>query len=171
MTQESPWGGAAPMTPSQTVSEPWARPSRHRTMLDLAQVLSRRATCPKLSVGCVLTDIKGRIVGTGYNGVPQGLPHCTDCDCGGAKAPPGSDTCIAVHAEQNAIMRCTDVDVVHAVYVTHAPCLRCTKMLLNTGAQNIYYSCEEISEPNAQTLWQNTRGRVWIHYPYDENWS
>ena len=78
------------------------RPSLDETMMAIAQVLSRRATCVKRQVGCVLTNDNGHILSTGYNGVPAGFPHCTDVPCPGASDNAGSDTCMGVHAANMA---------------------------------------------------------------------
>lgn len=107
-------------------------------MLAVAMVLALRATCKKLAVGCVVVDDYGRILGTGYNGVPHGMTHCIDIPCVGATMPAGSDTCEAVHAEQNALLG-IDHRKIHKVYTTHAPCLRCTKLLLNTACQELVF--------------------------------
>lgn len=130
------------------------RPKLSETMLEIAQVLAKRTTCGKMGVGCVLTDKHGRIVGTGYNGVPRHCVHCTDVPCEGLTSPSGSDLCEAVHAEQNALMRCRDVDTIYRCYTTHAPCMRCTKMLVNTGCTELIYLDDSIQEPAAKRLWQ-----------------
>lgn len=134
------------------------RPTIEDTMLDIAIVLSRRATCRKLAVGCVLTDKYNRIIGTGYNGNPRELPHCIDVDCGGGKSLPGSGLCQAVHAETNALLSCADTESIVAAYVTHAPCLRCIKMLLNTSCQRIIYLNSSTADPSALLLWEQARG-------------
>ena len=136
-------------------------------MLGVALCLARRATCAKLAVGCVLTDKHGRIIGSGYNGVPRGIQHCTDCACAGAAAPAGSDTCIAVHAEANALLNCKDPELIETCYCTYAPCLRCTKTLLNTSCKRIVYH-EDKLEPAAKDLWLAV-GREWLQIA-DQNW-
>ena len=128
------------------------RPSKDEVMMAVAFTMARRATCSKNAVGCVLTDAKGRILSTGYNGVPAGLPHCTDFPCAGATLPPGSDACQAVHAEVNALLQCKDVDIIDTCYVTTMPCNSCMKTLMNT-------SCRRIVtlggwEPEATTFWR-----------------
>ena len=115
------------------------RPSLDEVMMAIALVLSQRATCAKRKVGCVLVDSRGRILSTGYNGVPAGRPHCTESPCVGATQPAGSDTCQAVHAELNALLDCADVTKIHTCYVTTAPCNNCNKTLLNTACQRIVY--------------------------------
>jgi dCMP deaminase len=138
------------------------RPAIEQTMLDIAEVLSRRATCPKLSVGAVLVDNFNRIVGSGYNGTPHSFPHCLDHDCGGAHAPPGSDRCMAVHAEQNALLNCRDVRGIAALYVTHSPCLRCIKELLNTSCRSIVVRHKHPWNETAQEMWLKA-GRRWVY--------
>jgi dCMP deaminase len=138
------------------------RPTIKQTMLDIAEVLSHRATCSKLAVGAVLVDKFNRIIGSGYNGVPHDLPHCTDfnSECVGANAPAGSDLCMAVHAECNALLNCRDIHGIASLYVTHPPCLRCTKELLNTSCQTIYVRYTLPFDNNASRMWVKA-GRVW----------
>jgi len=135
------------------------RPSIDKVMLGVALCLAHRGTCSKLQVGCVLTDKYGRIVGSGYNGVPRGMPHCTSDPCLGASQPKGSDTCEAVHAEANALLVCRDPEAVDTCYTTHAPCLRCVKTLLNTSCTRIVFH-EQAFEYNAKDLWVRS-GRIW----------
>jgi len=137
------------------------RPSLGQTMLTIAGVLARRATCRKLHVGCVLIDAMGKILGTGYNGVPRSLPHCTEEPCAGVHAPKGADLCEAVHAEQNALLQCSDVTKIVVAYVTHAPCMRCTKLLLNTNCKVICFVDDSQEEPAARELWKRAK-RDWI---------
>src|SRR5436190_3218925 len=79
LMQSSQPDGLDPKLKSQASS---ARPSIDATMLIIAEVLSWRATCLKLKVGCVLVDVHNRIIGCGYNGVPYGMVHCTEIPCG-----------------------------------------------------------------------------------------
>lgn len=144
-----------------------ARPTLDLVMLQVATVLAQRATCSKLAVGCVLTDKRGRILGSGYNGVPAGCDHCTVTSCPGANAPKGSDLCEAVHAESNALLVCHNMAAIHTAYVTHAPCLRCTKTFMNTVLTRIVFRHADQVEPAAKALW--TRGfRSWEHFSADD---
>ncbi len=138
------------------------RPSLDATMLGIAQLLAQRATCTKLAVGCVLTDARGRIAGTGYNGAPHGVAHCITAPCKGSGTPSGSNSCIAVHAEMNAILGCADSQKVQTCYTNYAPCLQCTKTLLNTTCKRIVFEQDQ-QEPAAKELWVST-GRVWEQY-------
>lgn len=64
----------------------------------IAAKVAERATCPRASIGAAL--VKGRhIIGTGYNGVASGLPHCPD-----TPEHLALDHCRdAIHAEINAL--------------------------------------------------------------------
>lgn len=122
--------------------------------LDIARRVSQLATCPRRKVGCVLVDRHQHIMATGYNGVPSGIQHCTDDPCPGAKFPSGQglEHCLAIHAEQNALLQCSDVTRIDTVYCTTQPCLTCTKLLLNTSAHRVIFS-EPHGDPRGADLW------------------
>lgn len=101
--------------------------------LDMLQLIASRATCPRRQVGAIITDVAGHILSTGYNGVPTGVQHCTDLPCPGARGVAGDTaTCYAVHAEQNALLQCADLDRARYLYVSCTPCFTCAKMIANT---------------------------------------
>ena len=131
-------------------------------MLQLAETIAKRSTCSRRQVGCVLVDQHGRVLSMGHNGVPQGWQHCTDFPCKGVGLASGSglDQCVAVHAEQNALMFCPDVMKIQTVYVTASPCISCIKMLMNTSAQRIVFR-ELYPHDDAAHLWKLHAGRVW----------
>ena len=132
------------------------RPSLDETMMAIAQVLSRRATCVKRQVGCVLTNDNGHILSTGYNGVPAGFPHCTDVPCPGASDNAGSDTCMGVHAEINALIRCKEPQSIDICYTTVLPCTPCLKALMNTGCHTIIYLQAHSMEHYVRDMWFRT---------------
>lgn len=55
-----------------------SRPSKEQFFSDMALLVSRRSTCHRLAVGCVLVNERGHVLSTGYNGVAAGLPHCNE---------------------------------------------------------------------------------------------
>lgn len=75
------------------------RPSWDDYFFDLARFVSKRATCPRASIGVVLVDNKHRIISTGYNGAASQEAHCTDVGC-----EMFAGHCVrARHAERNAV--------------------------------------------------------------------
>ncbi|HHT9130864.1 MAG TPA: deoxycytidylate deaminase [Candidatus Tripitaka californicus] len=70
--------------------------------MELAKVVSQRATCPRASVGAVIV-LDNRVMTTGYNGSPRGVEHCTDVGCD-IRVIDGVEHCNrATHAELNAV--------------------------------------------------------------------
>ena len=65
-------------------------------------------------------------------------------------------------AEVNAILQCPDVWDIDTVYVTLSPCIRCTKMLMNTSCKRIVFLNNHLGETGKE-LWEKT-GRTWQHY-------
>lgn len=106
------------------------RPTIDETMMQIAQTLSLRAACQLRQVGCVLTDERGRIVGTGYNGRAAGLVNCEgDQAC--------ETDCEGLHAELNALLHCDNPAYVLTAYVTTTPCWHCFKALLTTPCMTV----------------------------------
>lgn len=114
-----------------------ARPSWDEYFMEIAGAVRGRSTCPRRSVGAVLVGDK-RILATGYNGAPEGLPHCTDVGCLMVEGH-----CVrTLHAEQNALLQAAAHGVSTegaTIYATSEPCLQCTKMLLNARVRRIVY--------------------------------
>ncbi len=111
------------------------RPEWDKYFLDIAVAVSARATCPRLSVGCVIVN-DGRIHGTGYNGSWAGKPHCTDVGCDLL-----NNSCKrTIHAEENALTYSRGLDGSCIIaYTTHAPCLDCTKLLWDSSVDRVIY--------------------------------
>lgn len=117
------------------------RPKLDSYFVKMLELVATRSTCPRRTVGAVITDKKGVVLATGYNGVPRGIPHCNEgSPCEGHKDPPGDTRrCMAVHAEQNALLQCADLERAHTIYVSAFPCYTCAKMIANTGIRRVVY--------------------------------
>jgi dCMP deaminase len=118
------------------------RPSWDEYFMRIAHEVATRSTCPRLAVGAVVVRDK-RILTTGYNGSPSGMPHCEDVGCL-IRIVDGRKSCQrTLHAEQNAIIQAAyhGVSVRGSVlYCTHQPCLLCVKMIINAGIEEVRYS-------------------------------
>lgn len=109
----------------------------HDYFMQFARDASSRSSCPRLAVGAVLVKDQ-RILGTGYNGSPPGLPHCIDIGC---KIVDNHCRRI-VHAEANALCTAARFGVELAgaeLYCTHSPCYECQKLCLSAGIKKIYF--------------------------------
>ena len=119
----------------------------HRFM-EMAQLVSTWASCyqEERKVGAVIVKDK-RVMTTGYNGAPAGLPTCKERgECLRRKLGVASGThaeiCYAVHAEQNAIIQAAKLGVNidgSTLYCTHQPCILCAKMIVNAGIVRVVY--------------------------------
>lgn len=136
--------------------------------MTVAFTLARRSTCQRRHVGAVLVDHNNHIIGTGYNGGPKGAPHCVEGPCAGAtfNSGDGLERCEAIHAEQNALMQCSDVQNIHTVYTTTFPCAHCFKMIANTGCKRlVYYEDYPSSRAVVEALNLRLRAQI-IIVPY-----
>lgn len=122
------------------------RPSWDSYFMQLAFVVAGRSTCLRRQVGAVMVKEK-QILSTGYNGSPSGLLHCDEVGClrQSLSVPSGErqEICRAVHAEQNALVQAAKhgVAIMGAdLYVTHQPCVLCTKLLINAGIPRVVYT-------------------------------
>jgi len=121
----------------------YKRPSWDEYFLEVAKLVSKRATCIRRRVGAVLVKDK-RILATGYNGSPSGLPHCLDIGClrEKLKIPSGErhELCRGLHAEQNALIQASLYGISlkeSTLYATNQPCIICAKMLINAGIKEV----------------------------------
>ncbi|MBN1458926.1 MAG: cytidine/deoxycytidylate deaminase family protein [Armatimonadetes bacterium] len=126
--------------------------------MEMAHVIASRSTCLRRRVGAVLVRDR-RILATGYNGAPAGLPHCAEVGCRRAELGIASgqrqELCRGLHAEQNAIIQGAlhGVSVRDSVlYCTTQPCAICAKMLINAGIKRIVYEGEYADDLSLEML-------------------
>ena len=115
-----------------------ARPDWDTYFITITLAVSKRSTCTRAQVGAVIVKDK-RILTTGYNGAPKGLPHCLDVGC----EMVGGHCVRALHAEQNAILQAAEYGVPlegASIYITHQPCQVCAKMIINAGLRRVVYA-------------------------------
>ena len=99
----------------------------------IVMTTSERSPCERLQVGCLLVN-DNRIVSQGYNGFLPGCPHESIVRDNHEQA--------TLHAEQNALMDCAKRGVSCngcTAYITHYPCIICTRLLLAGGIKKIKY--------------------------------
>ncbi|AMW98704.1 MULTISPECIES: ComE operon protein 2 [Rummeliibacillus] len=130
-----------------------------------SHLLALRSTCTRLSVGATIVREK-RIIAGGYNGSISGDDHCIDNGCYVV-----DNHCVrTVHAEVNALLQCAKYGTPTKgadLYVTHFPCLPCTKSIIQAGIQNLYYATDYKNNPYAIELLAQAKVNV-VHVPFDE---
>jgi len=142
------------------------RPSKSDYYMTIAKAVARRSTCTRRQLGAVIV-LDDCIVGTGYNGAPRGLPHCSVVGClrDELKIQSGTrhEICRAVHAEQNAIIQATARGYLRGagLYCEVSPCMICAKMIINAGIKAVM--CEDIyPDINALNLLNDAGVKVWV---------
>ena len=130
------------------------RPDWDNYFIEIAKVVSSRATCLRRKYGAVI--VKDRvIVSTGYNGSPRGIDNCIDtgkCTRQELNIPSGEryELCEAVHAEQNAIINAPPERRKGAViyvagfeedgsFANGKPCKLCERMIRNAQILEVIY--------------------------------
>jgi len=112
-----------------------SRPSWDTYFLGLAYHAATRATCDRKHVGAVLVAPDRRVVATGYNGSPAGVPSCDDVG-----HEMHDNHCIrTLHAESNAIDYAGREARGTTLYVTVIPCYDCAKRIVNAGIVKVFY--------------------------------
>ena len=130
-----------------------------------AELISKRSTCDRAFVGAVLVKDK-RIIATGYNG---GVSETDNCNEVGHYMEDGH--CIrTVHAEMNALIQCAKEGISTKnteIYVTHFPCLNCTKQLLQVGCKRVVYIHQYRIDEYAEYLYREKEVEL-MHLPIEE---
>jgi len=127
------------------IAQSSTRPGWDEYFMNIAKVVALRSNCMKRKVAAVIVKDK-RIISTGYNGTPRGITNCNEGGCPRCASveTSGKDLgeCICSHGEENAIVQAAyhGVSVKGAtIYTTFSPCLMCTKMIINSGIQEVVY--------------------------------
>ncbi|MCZ7650698.1 MAG: dCMP deaminase family protein [Thermoanaerobaculia bacterium] len=122
------------------------RPGWDEYYLGIARAVAARSNCLRRQVGALIV-VDNAIIATGYNGTPVGVRNCCDGGCPrcASQAPSGAayDSCICVHAEQNAIVfaaRHGNATQGGTLYTTLRPCFGCLKESIQAGIRQIVFA-------------------------------
>lgn len=111
--------------------------------LNVANEYSKLSHAVRLKVGCVVVK-EDRIISIGYNGTPSGWDNvCEEIieqhEDGGQVLKTKPEV---LHAEQNAIAKLAksnDSGLGADMFITHAPCVDCAKLILQSGINSVFY--------------------------------
>lgn len=151
----------------------YVRPSWDEYFMEVADAISKRATCDRGRSGCVIAKDK-QILATGYVGSPAGLDHCDDVGHQIKKTvhEDGTETqhCVrTVHAEQNAICQAAKRGVSidgATVYCRMTPCRTCAMLLINCGIKRVV--CERKYHAGAESEEMFKKVGIEIEYKFEE---
>ena len=153
--------------------ENYLRPSWDEYFMEVADAISKRATCGRGRSGCVIAKNR-QILVTGYVGSPQGLPHCDEVGHQMKKMIHEDGTvsqhCVrTVHAEQNAVCQAAKrgISIEGAtLYCRMTPCRTCAMLLINCGIVRVV--CERKYHAGEESEELFSKAGIELQYEFDE---
>lgn len=109
------------------------RPTWTETWMTITRSVAERSYDPRLKVGAIIvSDDNTRLLSLGYNGNYRGGPNIPD------STDPGQSGFI--HAEANCLIKCDyNFNRKKIMYLTHSPCVACSKLIVNSGISEVIY--------------------------------
>ena len=141
---------------SENTETKYKRPSWDEYFMEIANTVSKRATCDRGRSGCVIVRDR-QILVTGYVGSPKGLPHCDEVGHQFRRVVHEdgsvSEHCVrTVHAEQNAICQAAKLGISldgATLYCRMTPCRVCAMLIINCGIKRVV--CEKKYHDGAES--------------------
>lgn len=149
------------------------RPSWDEYFLDMADAVSKRATCDRGKSGCVIAKDKQVLV-AGYVGSPVGFPHCDQAGHQMKKVThedsTTTDHCMrTIHAEQNAICQAAKLGISisgSTLYCRMTPCRTCAMLIINCGISRVV--CERTYHAGEESEQMFQQAGIELDYKFDE---
>lgn len=114
--------------------------------LKVAEIYASLSKAIKLKVGAIIVK-DNRVISIGYNGTPSGWDNtCEDLVTETAAGDIPYNRLVTkpevIHAEANAIAklaRSSESGLNAEMYITHAPCMECAKLIFTAGISKVYF--------------------------------
>ena len=111
--------------------------------MKVAETYAALSSAVRLKVGAIVVK-DNRVISIGYNGTPAGWNNnCEDeiqyPDAEGVTLKTKPEV---IHAEANAIAklaRTTESGLDASMFITHAPCMDCAKLIYGAGINKVFY--------------------------------
>ena len=103
--------------------------------LRMAKIWAENSYCVRRKVGALIVKDK-MIISDGYNGTPAGFENICEDENNVTKP-------YVLHAEANAITkiaRSGNNSEGATLYVTDAPCIECSKLIIQAGIKKVFYA-------------------------------
>jgi dCMP deaminase len=124
--------------------------------MNVAEEFAKLSSARRLHVGCVIVK-NDSIIGVGYNGMPSGWDN--NCEDEVYDREANRNLLVTkpevLHAETNAIAKVaksTNSTEAASMFITHAPCLNCSKIIAQTGITKVFY----------KNIYRNTDGLYFL---------
>ena len=113
-----------------------------KAYLRLAESWAKLSQCNRKQVGAIIVKDE-IIISDGFNGTPAGFDNCCENE-------EGLTHWYVLHAEANAILKVaksTNNCKGATLYLTHSPCIDCSKLVLQSGIKRVVYK-EAYKDPS-----------------------
>lgn len=144
----------------------FSRPGWDEYFMRIAKVVASRSNCVKRKVAAIIVKDR-KIISTGYNGTPRGTKNCNEGGCPRCNSLAAGGTrleeCLCSHGEENAITQAAYHGVSlkdSTLYSTFAPCLLCTKMIINSGIIEVVYNIDYPLNDTSFNLFREAKVKV-----------
>ena len=124
--------------------------------LRMARIWAENSYCERRKVGALIVKDK-MIISDGYNGTPAGFENV--CEDENHLTKP-----YVLHAEANAITkiaRSGNNSEGATLYVTDAPCIECSKLIIQSGIKKVFYARQSRLTDGIDLL---QRAGIEVHY-------
>lgn len=115
--------------------------------LEMAHLVASKSKDPNTKVGCVIVTEDKVVAATGYNGLPRGVADKPE------RMERPAKYLWTSHAEENAVAQAARVGMPlkgGVAYVTHMPCSRCARTLVQAGVTAVIVDSGTTSMPKEE---------------------
>ena len=122
-----------------------------------ARETAKVSSAQRLQVGAVVVK-NNRVISIGYNGTPAGWDNICEDEQGNTKSE-------VMHAEENAILKLArdgESGLGSWMFLTHAPCIHCARMIHGVGIETIVYGEKYRNQEGLEFLEKS--GIQTVHY-------
>ncbi len=137
--------------------------SWHKRFAEMATHVASWSKDPSTKVGCVIVDDDNVVLSAGYNGLPRKVRDLDE------RMERPAKYLWTSHAEENAVAQAARKGVAlqgSIAYVTHHPCSRCARSLIQAGVSCVRVGAGTTSMPHeefatAATMFAEAGVEVW----------
>ena len=140
--------------------------------IDVAERFAQLSSATRLQVGAIVVK-DDRIISIGYNGMPTGWDNC--CEDVVREDEVGFQVtktkAEVLHAETNAIAKLAksgESGLGATMFVTHAPCIDCAKLVYQSGIATVYYKNDYRSTQGVEFLLRSGVEVIRPHKPEEQ---
>jgi dCMP deaminase len=128
------------------------KPKLLQAYMKTAETFAELSHARRLHVGAIVVK-DDRIISIGYNGMPAGWDNNCEIEVDGKLITRPE----VLHAESNAVSklaRSSESGDGATMFVTHAPCMECSKLIYQSGIRRVYFGAAYRDDSGVQFLKQ-----------------